>query len=173
MHSKLDHENVVRFYETVESSRTINLVMEHISGKSLYAYLKQQKWRRIPEESAKKIFKQMINGLDYIHNKNICHRDLKPDNILLEREQMQVKIIDFGFSVSTEKKLTTFCGTPSYMAPEIVKRKEYSGKSVDLWAAGVILFQMVYGRCPFRGNTEQELYRNIARGQYKWYDVVH
>lgn len=128
LHSKLDHENVVRFYESVESSKTINLVMEHIQGKSLYAYLKQQKWRRVSESEAKNIFRQIVAGLNYIHSKNICHRDLKPDNILLEKDQ-QVKLIDFGFSVEAEeKKLTTFCGTPSYMAPEIVRRKEYKGK---------------------------------------------
>jgi len=102
--------------------------MEHIQGKSLYAYLKQQKWRRVSESEAKNIFRQIVAGLNYIHSKNICHRDLKPDNILLEKDQ-QVKLIDFGFSVEAEeKKLTTFCGTPSYMAPEIVRRKEYKGK---------------------------------------------
>ncbi len=111
----------------------------------------------------------------------MAHRDLKPDNILVE-DSMQsgkmsynVKIIDFGFSISMQgqKKLKTFCGTPSYMSPEIVMKREYDGKSADLWALGILLFNMIYGRCPFRAQTERELYKLIAKGVFSFPDEVY
>ena len=109
----------------------------------------------------------------------MAHRDLKPDNILIEEQfgsihslDFKVKIIDFGFSVdmNSQKKLRTFCGTPSYMAPEIVCKKEYCGKETDIWALGIILFNMVYGRCPFRGENERDLYRKISKGVFSFPD---
>lgn len=130
----------MKFYETIDTSRTINLVMEHIKGKSLYSYLKTRKYRRVEEHEAKSIFGQLVEGVNYLHLQNVAHRDLKPDNILVEEahtskigsieRSFAVKIIDFGFSISMqgEKKLKTFCGTPSYMSPEIVTKRDYCGK---------------------------------------------
>lgn len=114
---------------------------------------------------------------------NVAHRDLKPDNILIEErpgvpgtcnKSYKIKIIDFGFSVSLQdgKKLRTFCGTPSFMSPEIVTRKEYCGKQIDVWALGIILFSMVYGKTPFRAENERELFRKIAKGIYACPDEV-
>lgn len=93
----------------------------------------------------------------------MCHRDVKLDNILLEEKTNMVKIIDFGFSVmsSLGQKLKIFCGTPSYMAPELTQKKEYDGKAVDMWALGVLLFVMLTGNFPFRGQSESELYARI------------
>jgi serine/threonine protein kinase len=189
---KLDHPNIVKFYESIDTNKTINLVMEHVKGKSMYSYLKAQKYRRVDEREAKSIFRQLVEAVAYLHKQNIAHRDLKPDNILIEDSgaaqsglgsfggfvssaEHRVKLIDFGFSigVSVDKKLRTFCGTPSFMAPEIVSKKDYCGKQADVWALGVILYSMLFGRTPFRAENERELYRKIAKAQFYFPDEVY
>jgi serine/threonine protein kinase len=110
----------------------------------------------------------------YLHDQtNICHRDLKLENILID-ERNQVKIIDFGFSVNTpmDSRLKVFCGTPSYMAPEIVAKREYNGYHTDIWALGVILYLMLCGNYPFKGITERELYTKIGKGGYTISDSI-
>ena len=88
-----------------------------------------------------------------MHENNIIHRDLKLENILIDTSNLNIKLIDFGFAIkiSNQKKLTIFCGTPSYMCPEIVKKIEYFGKPADIWALGILLYVMLYGKFPFRG----------------------
>lgn len=130
---KLDHPNIVKFYESIDTNKTINLVMEHAKGKSLYSFLKARPYRRVEERQAKVIFKQIVEAVNYLHRQNIAHRDLKPDNILIDEVynmSYNIKLIDFGFSINMDgqKKLRIFCGTPSYMSPEIVNKKEYCGK---------------------------------------------
>lgn len=90
--------------------------------------------------------------MKYLHGLNICHRDLKLENILID-ERNNVKLIDFGFSVcsSPDQKLKIFCGTPSYMAPEIVQKKDYSGFATDIWSLGILLYVMLTGNYPFKG----------------------
>ena len=114
----------------------------------------------------------MLTGVGFMHSKNIAHRDLKLDNILLienktkEEVPFIIKIIDFGFSVTTEKPSKQFCGTPSYMAPEIVKKIEYDPKATDIWALGILAYRMLYGVPPFRAPTEKDLYSKITKGSY-------
>lgn len=126
--------------------------MEFVSMQSLHSYLKTKPSRRIPEIDAKKIFKQIVMGLDYLHQNNIAHRDMKLENILLDAN-MNVKIIDFGFSLETspDKTLDTFCGTPSYMAPELASKRNYYGNHIDIWAAGILLYVLLAGYFPFKG----------------------
>lgn len=104
----------------------------------------------------------MIESLFYLHNVvNVVHRDIKLDNILIEEGTRMVKIIDFGFSVLTQapnQRLKVFCGTPSYMAPEITRKSDYEGNPVDIWACGVLLYVMLVGQFPFRGSSEKDLY---------------
>ena len=107
----------------------------------------------------------MCEGVKYLHGVGICHRDLKLENILID-DRNNVKIIDFGFSVCTAEKLRMFCGTPSYMAPEIIQKKEYQGQKTDIWALGIILFVMLTGNFPFKGQTEKELFGKIKRGMF-------
>jgi serine/threonine protein kinase len=94
----------------------------------------------------------VISGLHYCHARNIAHRDIKLENLLLDSKG-NIKIIDFGFStcIPNERKIKMFCGTPSYMAPEIVNKKEYSGPPADVWALGVLLFALLHGCFPYRG----------------------
>lgn len=106
-----------------------------------------------------------------MHSRNICHRDLKLDNILLEEETKMIKLIDYGFSVvvnGNRGHLKIFCGTPSYMAPEIVRKEDsYEGKPVDMWALGVLLHVMLSGSLPFKAPSEPELFDKIRIGHYK------
>ena len=106
--------------------------------------------------------------LDYLHTEGISHRDIKLENVLLDNNN-NVKLIDFGFSTqfSPRKKVKMFCGTPSYMAPEIVSRVEYCGPPSDIWASGVLLFCLLNGYFPFKGQSDAELYRRISRGMFK------
>ena len=127
--------------------------MEYGGNISLQSLLKTKPQKRLTEFEAKPIIKQILEGLDYLHSNDIAHRDIKLENILLN-SQKAIKIIDFGFSLITPKNrpLDIFCGTPSYMAPELIARKNYFGHLVDIWALGVMLFVFLSGRFPFQGN---------------------
>jgi serine/threonine protein kinase len=96
-----------------------------------------------------------------MHTKQICHRDIKLENLIFYEETETVKIIDFGFATGCKEKLKVFCGTPSYMAPEIVAKKEYSGAAADVWSSGVVMYVMLTGDLPFKSNDEKGLYRKI------------
>ena len=108
-----------------------------------------------------------MEGLRYCHSKCIAHRDIKLENLLLD-ETNSMKIIDFGFSTCfpNDRKVKIFCGTPSYMAPEIVLKTEYCGPPADIWAMGVLLFTILSGQFPYRGATDEELYDKICRADY-------
>ena len=142
-------------------------MMEHIEGISMLAHLKSKNGRRLAEDEARRLFRQVMRAIEYIHGKNITHRDIKLENLLLTPERI-IKLIDFGFSacVPPDRKLKIFCGTPSYMAPEIVQKKEYLGSPADMWACGILLFAMLCGHFPFRSSTDKELYRKIAKGLF-------
>ena len=158
----MNHPNIVKIFEAFETEDNVYLVMEYVGGGSLHSLLKEQSDRRLQEEDAKRLFKQIMTALQYCHRKSITHRDIKLENILLD-EHRNVKLIDFGFStcIPNDKKIKMFCGTPSYMAPEIVRRDEYAGPPADVWASGVLLYALTNGCFPFRGGTDKELYRRI------------
>lgn len=120
----LNHPNIVKIYDVVETNNHLNIIMEYLEGISLGSYLKEQPGRRISEKTCKKIFKELAKALSYMHSLKIAHRDIKLENIILD-ENLQPKFIDFGFSTCIEPstKMKIFCGTPSYMAPEVVQRK--------------------------------------------------
>lgn len=109
-----------------------------------------------------------MEGIAFCHSKSVTHRDVKLENILLDEQGANLKIIDFGFStcIPNDKKIKIFCGTPSYMAPEIVSRIEYAGPPADIWALGVLLFALLCGCFPFRGSNDKELYSKICSGIY-------
>lgn len=168
---KLRHNHVVKIYETIETEKHIIIVMELCAGGDLLNYVRKR--RRLKEPYAKVIFKQIIDGLCYIHSKFIAHRDIKLDNILLDGKG-NVKIADFGVSKQCQKgqqRMTEQCGTPAYIAPEILKDKGYTF-SVDLWSAGVVLFAMLYGTVPFKANNMEELHKLIVKGKYVLKDDI-
>ncbi len=161
----LSHENIVKLYETIDTPKQLYLIQELVRGKSLSTYLRTRQGRKLEEAEGVRIFRQVLAGIVYCHQNNVTHRDLKMENLLLD-EQRNVKIIDFGFSICapSSQKLKVFCGTPSYMAPEIVNKKEYFGPPTDVWSLGILLFAMLCGSFPFRGVGDRELFHNISNG---------
>ncbi|CAD8155245.1 unnamed protein product [Paramecium octaurelia] len=147
---KLDHENIVKFLGTYKST----IVLEFIDGQTLRNYLKNQPNRRLQENEAKQIYSQIREGVKYLHSRNIYHRDLKADNIMIINNQ--VKLIDFGLA-SENQLCQDYCGTPAYMAPEIFQKKPYDGKKADIWALGVLLYQILCGKVPFPGKNDEEI----------------
>lgn len=168
---KLRHDNVVKIYETIETKKHIIIVMELCAGGDLLNYVRKR--RRLKEPVAKKIFKQIIDGLKYIHSKYVAHRDIKLDNILLDGKG-QVKIADFGVSKQSTPgvKMRDQCGTPAYIAPEILRNKNGYTFAVDLWSAGVVLYAMLYGTVPFKAASMDELHGLILRGIYTLKDDI-
>ena len=126
--------------------------MEYIGHNSLNSYLKSKSGRKLIEDEGKIIFRQLCESLKYCQEHKIVHRDIKLENILLDSNK-KIKLIDFGFSIiiPKDKKLSIFCGTPSYMSPEIVSKKEYFGFPADIWALGIVLYVILCGSFPFKG----------------------
>lgn len=160
---RLNHENIVKLHYTFEDTNHLYIVLEYIEGKTLASFLKKAP----TEDQVKSISRQLLAAIGCMHSNSIAHRDLKLDNIMIdEANDNRVVLIDFGFATSCEKKLKMFCGTPSYMSPEIVKRSWYSGSKADIWALGVILYRMATGVFPFRGGSELEVFGKICNSKY-------
>ena len=159
-------KNIVKIFETYETKKHICIVMEYICAGDLLTYIKKRS--KLTEPVAKFIFKQIILGIKHIHDNGIIHRDIKLDNILLDLDN-NIKICDFGVSrkVNNGDILFEQCGTPAYIAPEILINKGYEGFGVDIWSAGVVLYAMLSGNVPFRGNNLKELHDLIINGTYK------
>ena len=164
--SGLKHRNIVKLVEKIETKTHIYLVMEYIEGLNLQDLLKNKDKKRLNDAEAKEIFSQIIDGVSYLHENNVAHRDLKLQNVLLDASGT-VKITDFGFAMETNgsEKVKMYCGTPSYMAPEIVERAEYRLFPADIWAAGVLLYAILCGELPFAGLNDRELGRRIVSGR--------
>lgn len=160
----LDHPNIARFHEFIEDSKKIYIVMEFVSGVSLATYLASN---RLSDKSAKNIFKQILMAIEHCHRHSVTHRDIKLDNILLTEDEI-IKIIDFGFSTHTPENMVSriHCGTPSYVAPEIILKKEYFGPKADVWALGVVLFAMLTADFPFKASNERDLNAKIVKGLF-------
>ena len=150
------HPNVVRLLDHLENEDYIFIVMEYIEGGTLGQYFKKKNFN-FSERQASSIMSQIANGVKYLHRYGIVHRDLKPDNIMITQQNDfgVIKIMDFGLSkiVSTQEKMVDGYGTLSYVAPEVLLRTPYN-KEVDIWSMGVILYYMLCGHLPFKGNKE-------------------
>ena len=159
-------KNIVKIFETYETKKHICIVMEYICAGDLLTYIKKRS--KLTEPVAKFIFKQIILGIKHIHDNGIIHRDIKLDNILLDLDN-NIKICDFGVSrkINIGDILFEQCGTPAYIAPEILINKGYEGFGVDIWSAGVVLYAMLSGTVPFKGNNLKELHDLIINGKYK------
>ena len=162
---KLKHPNIIRLYEVITTNKHIYLIMEYIGGSDLLHYVLEQK--KLSENQASKFFKQLISCIEYINSLGITHRDIKPENILLDKQKNNIKLIDFGLSHIITKKnelLKTKCGSPCFVAPEVIKGDTYDGLSADIWSCGIVLYFMLVGKVPFESNDIKVLYSQIISG---------
>ncbi|XP_044068207.1 NUAK family SNF1-like kinase 1 [Siniperca chuatsi] len=164
--SSLKHPNIIRFHEVFESRDKIVIVMEYASSGELYDYIQER--RRLPETEARGLFRQITSAVHYCHKNGVVHRDLKLENILLDQD-LNVKLADFGLSNHFQRGtlLQTYCGSPLYASPEIVKGLPYQGPEVDCWALGVLLYALVYSSMPFDGASHATLIEQISQGRYR------
>ncbi|KAI4356128.1 hypothetical protein L6164_000175 [Bauhinia variegata] len=163
------HPHVIELYEVMASKSKIYFVMEYAKGGELFNKVAKGK---LKEDLARTYFQQLISAVDYCHSRGVFHRDLKPENLLLD-ENGNLKVSDFGLSAFAESKrqdglLHTTCGTPAYVAPEVINRRGYDGCKADIWSCGVILFVLLAGYLPFHDSNLMELYRKIGKAEFKF-----
>ncbi|KAL9339403.1 hypothetical protein Peur_068418 [Populus x canadensis] len=161
----LHHPGIVRIHEVIGTKTKIYMVMEYVSGGQLADKLPYAK--KLRESEARRIFHQLIEAVDYCHNRGVYHRDLKPENLLLDGKG-NLKVSDFGLSAlqKTASLLTTTCGSPFYIAPELIENKGYEGAAADVWSCGVILFELLSGYLPFDERNLIMLYKKISAADY-------
>lgn len=162
------HPNVVQLYEVMASKTKIYFAMEYVRGGELFNKVSRG---RLKEDAARKYFQQLIGAVDFCHSRGVYHRDLKPENLLLD-ENGNLKVSDFGLSALGESRrhdglLHTTCGTPAYVAPEVISKKGYDGAKADIWSCGVILFVLMAGFLPFHDSNLMEMYRKISKGEFR------
>ncbi|KAJ9160447.1 hypothetical protein P3X46_025847 [Hevea brasiliensis] len=163
------HPNVLQLDEVMASKSKIYFVIEYAKGGELF---KKVTKGRFKEDVARNYFQQLISAVDFCHSRGVYHRDLKPENLLLD-ENGVLKVSDFGLSALVESEsqdglLHTTCGTPAYVAPEVISRKGYDGAKADIWSCGVILYVLLAGYLPFHDANLISLYRKISKAEYKF-----
>lgn len=163
LHSDLDHENIIKLFDFVEDQEFYYLILEYCDCGDLRNYIKKKK--RLIETEARDLTVQLATGLKYLRDKNIVHRDLKPHNLLLYNDYTVLKITDFNFAreLWDQQMAETLCGSPLYMAPEIIEMNRYSTSS-DLWSVGMIVYEMLHGFTPFEDAINpMDLLRKIKK----------
>ncbi|XP_076339230.1 phosphorylase b kinase gamma catalytic chain, liver/testis isoform-like isoform X2 [Tachypleus tridentatus] len=175
------HPYIIELHDVFESTTFIFLVFELCKNGELFDYLTNVV--ALSEKKTKTIMKQLLEAVEFIHSKNVVHRDLKPENILLD-DEFNVKITDFGFAkiVKQEERLFELCGTPGYLAPELLKASMYENavgynQEVDVWACGVIMYTLLVGFPPFWHRKQMIMLRNIMEGKFEfcspeWDDIT-
>jgi len=159
--SKIDHPFLARLYWSFQTAENLYLIMDFINGGELFHHLSQQK--RFPEDRTKFYSAQIVSGLEYLHSNGIIYRDLKPENLLLSAAG-NIVMTDFGLSKeglqAKDSRTATFCGTPEYLAPEVIKGEEYT-KAIDWWSVGTLIYEMLTGLPPFYTEDEENMYHKI------------
>lgn len=165
---RVRHPNIVQLFEVMATKTKIYFVMEYVRGGELFGRVAKG---RLREETARKYFQQLISAVAFCHARGVYHRDLKPENLLLD-DKGDLKVSDFGLSAVSEQirqdgLFHTFCGTPAYVAPEVLARKGYDAAKVDIWSCGVILFVLMAGYLPFHDQNVMAMYRKIYKGEFR------
>jgi calcium/calmodulin-dependent protein kinase I len=164
---QVQHPNVIVLKETVDTKNCLFIVTELVTGGELFDKIVEL--GSYTEDNAATVIRKMVSAIDYLHGKGIVHRDLKPENLLLKdnTDITEIKIADFGLSkiVSSQVMMQTACGTPGYVAPEILQTKGYE-KEVDLWSIGVITYILLCGFPPFYNDNIAELFEQIMKAEY-------
>ncbi|EOY34666.1 SOS3-interacting protein 1 [Theobroma cacao] len=163
------HPNIVQLYEVMATKTKIYFVLEYCKGGELFNKVSKG---RLKENVARKYFIQLIKAVDFCHSRGVYHRDIKPENLLLDDNE-NLKVSDFGLSALAECKhqdglLHTTCGTPAYVAPEVINRKGYDGAAADIWSCGVVLYVLLTGYLPFHDSNLMEMYRKIGRAEFRY-----
>ncbi|KAK7351351.1 hypothetical protein VNO77_10732 [Canavalia gladiata] len=163
------HPNVVELKEVMATKTKIFFVMEYVRGGELFAKVSKGK---LSEDLARKYFQQLISAVDYCHSRGVSHRDLKPENLLLDHNE-NLKISDFGLSALPEQLrydglLHTQCGTPAYVAPEVLRKKGYDGSKADIWSCGVVLYVLLAGFLPFQDENLMTMYNKVLRAEFQF-----
>jgi serine/threonine protein kinase len=164
-----NHPNIVRLYDVLQTQNNIYLVLELVTGGELFDRIVSAK--RFDEDTGRKYFQQLVSALHYCHKQGIAHRDLKPENLLVD-DKGNIKITDFGLANmqplnNPNHLMKTVCGTPNYVAPEVLKERGYNGPTSDVWSCGVILFVMLAGYLPFDDPQLNALFAKIDKGEYR------
>ncbi|XP_076890919.1 CBL-interacting serine/threonine-protein kinase 6-like [Bidens hawaiensis] len=162
------HPNIVELHEVMASKSNIYFAMELVRGGELFSKIEKG---RLREDVARSYFQQLISAVDFCHSRGVFHRDLKPENLLFD-EEGNLKVTDFGLSAFTDHLrqdglLHTTCGTPAYVAPEVIGKKGYDGAKADIWSCGVILYVLLAGFLPFQDENLIAMYKKIYRGDFK------
>ncbi|KAL3511970.1 hypothetical protein ACH5RR_024687 [Cinchona calisaya] len=163
------HPHVVEIKEVMATKQKIFFIMEYVKGGELFAKVAKGK---LKEEEARKYFQQLISAVDFCHSRGVSHRDVKPENLLLD-EHENLKISDFGLSALPEHLrndglLHTQCGTPAYVAPEVLRKKGYDGAKADIWSCGVILYALLAGFLPFRDENVMKMYSKVFKAEFEF-----
>ena len=162
--SMIDHPFVIKFDGFTQDEKYLYLALELINGGELFTYLRGV--GRFPVDQARVYIAQIVSIFEYLHSKNIIYRDLKPENILIHKSGY-LKLTDFGFAKIVEGRTYTLCGTPEYLAPEIILNKGH-GKPVDWWTCGILLYEMIAGIDPFSDDDPMMVYQKILKGKIKF-----
>lgn len=165
----VSHPNIVELHEVMATKSKIYFAMELVRGGELFSKIAQS--GRLREDAARSYFRQLISAVDFCHSRGVYHRDLKPENLLLD-DAGNLKVADFGLSafadhVRADGLLHTTCGTPAYVAPEVIGKKGYDGAKADLWSCGVILYVLLAGSLPFQDDNIITMYRKMHRGDFR------
>ncbi|CAO3629230.1 unnamed protein product [Cunninghamella blakesleeana] len=158
------HPFLVNMWGTFQDDSNLYMVLDYIAGGEMFSLLRRS--QKFPDHVAKFYAGEVLLAIEYLHSKDIIYRDLKPENILLD-SQGHVKITDFGFAKYVPDVTWTLCGTPDYLAPEVIQSKGY-GKAVDWWSLGVLIYEMLAGHPPFFDEDHLKLYEKILGGNIRW-----
>uniref|UniRef100_A0A0E0JFE1 non-specific serine/threonine protein kinase n=1 Tax=Oryza punctata TaxID=4537 RepID=A0A0E0JFE1_ORYPU len=170
---RVRHPHIVQLYEVMATKLRIYFVMEYVRGGELFARVARG---RLPEADARRYFQQLVSAVAFCHARGVFHRDIKPENLLVD-DAGDLKVSDFGLSAVADQMrhdglFHTFCGTPAYVAPEVLSRRGYDAAKADLWSCGVVLFVLMAGYLPFQDRNLVGMYRKIHKGDFrcpKWF----